>query len=199
MKINIDKPCSENWDSMQDDISGKFCAKCHEIVEDFTNSTPDEIAQKFFTDKKFCGKFTLSQLEQNYTLPWVKIMITALLTSGTVTLIDAQKIDSLFQKSNEQNLPSEFTALSKKVSGLTINTTQSNPNNETYDIKIGHPRRNDGVPPLIIIDGVESTAEILRQIPPDRIENITSLLAFQAVALYKKKGEHGAIIITLKK
>lgn len=201
MRINIENPCSENWDDMQDDMLGKFCIKCNKSVEDFTNSSPEEISRKFAENKKVCGRFTSSQLDQNYSLPWVKIMITALLTSGTITFVDAQKVDSLFHKSNAnaQDLPPAILELSKKIPGLTINKPQSNPNNGSYDIKIGHPRRKEGFSPLIIIDGVESTEEILKQIPPDKIENITSLLALQATALYKKKGENGAVIVITKK
>ncbi|WP_291875366.1 hypothetical protein [Chryseobacterium sp.] len=64
--------------------------------------------------------------------------MTTLLTSGAIAYADAQKVDSLFQKTKDSaTSENAITLLSKKVPRLIINRTKSEPGN-TYTIKMGH-------------------------------------------------------------
>lgn len=123
--------------------------------------------------------------------------MTALLTSGTVAYVDAQKVDSLFQKAKDSETnENAITLLARKVPRLTINKTKSEPDN-FYDIQLGHPsKKNNKDLPLVVIDGVISTMEILQQIPPNKIKSLYVLLPLQAVALYQKNGRNGAMLVT---
>ena len=62
---------------------------------------------------------------------------------------------------------------------------------------LGHP----GVvkTQLVIIDGVESTHEAMRDIKPDDIESMTILKDSSGVSVYGEKGKNGVIIIRMKK
>ncbi len=53
-------------------------------------------------------------------------------------------------------------------------------------------------PPLIMIDGKESTIETLRNIHPDYIKSISILRDNAAKAAYGEKGKNSVIVITLK-
>lgn len=63
-KINIPKPCFENWDAMTPNTLGKFCGSCQENVVDFTNKSAVEIQHYLMENrgKRVCGRFETSQL-----------------------------------------------------------------------------------------------------------------------------------------
>ena len=67
MKIEINKPCHENWDAMTPNEKGAFCMVCQKDVIDFSKQTLDEI-RNFFASlpktNKVCGRFKKSQLKQ---------------------------------------------------------------------------------------------------------------------------------------
>lgn len=64
-KITIPEPCTENWDKMTPNESGRFCMSCVKTVVDFTGMSPDKI-QKYIIqnqNSKMCGRFKKSQLD----------------------------------------------------------------------------------------------------------------------------------------
>src|SRR5687767_13225856 len=65
-KIEIPKPCHEDWNKMTPDAKGAFCASCQKSVHDFTNKTDEEIARVFEENKgaKICGRFDASQVSK---------------------------------------------------------------------------------------------------------------------------------------
>ncbi len=65
-KINIPEPCHEDWQQMTPTQKGKFCASCQKEVIDFTKLSSIEITRKTKNAKQLCGRFTSSQLEQEY-------------------------------------------------------------------------------------------------------------------------------------
>ena len=69
-KIHIPEPCHENWDKMTPNEHGAFCKSCAKTVIDFSNKTPEEVdailAENM--DKKMCGRFRISQLEETPVL-----------------------------------------------------------------------------------------------------------------------------------
>jgi hypothetical protein len=64
MKLTIPKPCSENWDAMQDITKGKFCNLCSKQVIDFTNFTDEQIIQYFEQQGETCGRLTQKQIDR---------------------------------------------------------------------------------------------------------------------------------------
>lgn len=65
-KLNIPEPCHEDWQQMSPTQKGKFCASCQKEVIDFTKLSATEIARKTKNAKQLCGRFTSTQLEQEY-------------------------------------------------------------------------------------------------------------------------------------
>ncbi|WP_304131403.1 carboxypeptidase-like regulatory domain-containing protein [Mesonia mobilis] len=65
-KLNIPEPCHEDWQQMSPTQKGKFCASCQKEVIDFTKLSATEIARKTKNATQLCGRFTSTQLEQEY-------------------------------------------------------------------------------------------------------------------------------------
>lgn len=65
MKISINTPCHENWDTMLPDEKGAFCLSCQKSVVDFSDKSLNQI-KDFFRKKKdpgsVCGRFEETQL-----------------------------------------------------------------------------------------------------------------------------------------
>jgi hypothetical protein len=65
LKITVPKPCHENWAAMSPDEKGRFCSLCAKTVVDFTAMPQPEVEHYLLanTDKKVCGRFSASQLD----------------------------------------------------------------------------------------------------------------------------------------
>ncbi|NRD24376.1 energy transducer TonB [Winogradskyella litoriviva] len=64
--ISIPKPCHEDWSKMSPNEKGRFCQSCSKSVIDFT-AMPKVAIENYLTlnsNKKVCGRFKVSQLEQ---------------------------------------------------------------------------------------------------------------------------------------
>jgi hypothetical protein len=94
-KIEIKKPCTENWDKMTASGQDKFCQSCSKIVIDFTQYSDEEILDYFNQQKhkKTCGRFDKTQLHaintqltidtKNHTNPFLMpILATTLLVTS---------------------------------------------------------------------------------------------------------------------
>lgn len=58
-KIQIEKPCAENFGAMTNVSGGKFCGSCQTKVIDFTKMSLHEIENYFKTtsEQKICGRY----------------------------------------------------------------------------------------------------------------------------------------------
>jgi hypothetical protein len=63
-KIEVKKPCAENWNKMTAVGQDKFCQSCSKMVIDFTQYSDKEILDFFNNQKhkKTCGRFEKTQL-----------------------------------------------------------------------------------------------------------------------------------------
>lgn len=64
-RLDIPKPCHEDWEKMTLDGNGRFCGSCAKTVVDFTKMKAAEIQQYFIENrgKKVCGRFQNNQLD----------------------------------------------------------------------------------------------------------------------------------------
>ena len=72
-KINIPKPCNENWKAVLPNKKGRFCNSCDKTVVDFTKMTNLEINKYFINNSKnenICGHFKLHQVETTETIKY---------------------------------------------------------------------------------------------------------------------------------
>lgn len=64
-KIQIPKPCHEDWNKMSANEQGRFCGSCCKTVVDFTKMNEAELKAFFLTKKKeekVCGQFNTNQV-----------------------------------------------------------------------------------------------------------------------------------------
>jgi hypothetical protein len=68
--ISIPQPCSQNWETMQPNASGRHCSSCVQTVVDFTTWELQDIAMylKKNTGKHTCGRFLNGQLNRPFDL-----------------------------------------------------------------------------------------------------------------------------------
>ena len=64
MKIQINKPCHEDWSKMTSEAQGKFCNACEKSVVDFSMMSDAQILNYFSQPKseKVCGRFNADQV-----------------------------------------------------------------------------------------------------------------------------------------
>lgn len=76
-KIHIPEPCFEDWDKMTPNEQGAFCKVCSKTVVDFSKKSEREVQQYIAAnlDKKICGRFNVSQLDEETEVPRLKINI----------------------------------------------------------------------------------------------------------------------------
>ncbi|KPE51923.1 SusC/RagA family TonB-linked outer membrane protein [Chryseobacterium indologenes] len=99
----------------------------------------------------------------------------------------------------QANNPNAVQALTGKVSGLQINTTNNSVNSTTRVVLRGPRSISGNNQALVVIDGVISTMGIFQNLPPEIIENINVIKGMQGAALYGEKGSNGVLVITTKK
>jgi hypothetical protein len=70
-RIEIPKPCNENWSEMTSTEKGMFCSKCKKEVVDYTFLSNYELARKINQKEIICGRFLSSQIniDLNYSKP----------------------------------------------------------------------------------------------------------------------------------
>lgn len=66
LKLEIENPCSENWEQMMPDEKGRFCMSCTKQVIDFSKMTDQELIRFFKQNRKteMCGQLSSSQLDR---------------------------------------------------------------------------------------------------------------------------------------
>lgn len=99
----------------------------------------------------------------------------------------------------QANNPNAMQALTGKVSGLQINTTDNSVNSSTRVVLRGPRSISGNNQALVVIDGVISTLDILQNIPPEIIDNMNIIKGMQGAALYGQLGSNGVIIVSTKR
>ncbi|MGH1517747.1 hypothetical protein [Chryseobacterium sp. JK1] len=183
MKITIPKPCHENWADMTPDEKGRFCAVCSKTVHDFTGFSDEELVTRFNPEEGICGKFREDQLNKNLNFSIAGTLALGLLVGGSfVNTVHAQ-----------ETKPHEIK--STKPTAMILGKPLALPK----PVRTGAPLSQKTAPPLIIINGKKSSIEEMKKLPPDDIENVTSLLLEDAVKRYGKDGKNGVLMITTKR
>lgn len=113
MKLNIDKPCSEDWSSMKIGMVSRHCNACVKDVFDFSKMTKEEILIFLIENQNssVCGRLKKSQLDFHYNE--LEVIVNglrtqknnkyafAILSLACLTLISCN--DPVSDKSNEIN------------------------------------------------------------------------------------------------
>jgi hypothetical protein len=69
MRISIENPCHEDWQTMTPETQGRFCGACEKTVVDFTTMSDAEILHYFSKPsvEETCGRFRVEQLSESGT------------------------------------------------------------------------------------------------------------------------------------
>ena len=67
-QLNIDAPCTEDFNSFAPTKKGGFCNSCNKEVIDFTKMTSDKIITYLSKKNDVCGRFKNEQLNATYEL-----------------------------------------------------------------------------------------------------------------------------------
>jgi hypothetical protein len=97
LQLSIPQPCHEDWDQMNPDDKGRFCASCHKTVIDFSAMNDRELAEFFKrptlrqAQGSVCGRFTNEQLDRDIELPrkripWLKYFFQFALPAFFISL-----------------------------------------------------------------------------------------------------------------
>lgn len=195
MKINIPKPCHENWDLMTPNQHGRFCQVCAKSVKDFTKSPDLEIMNDLSGTSNICGNFRDDQLERNLSHAFINSLFTKfavgfVLTSGGIVSAQTQHQDTCEVKKDTLKIRGEIVQLPKKLE--IVNTQQIRIGGASSSIDLQNQ-------PLFIVDGKIINDKKFRQIDPNNIDKITVLKGMSAAALYGARAKNGAIVISTKK
>lgn len=91
------------------------------------------------------------------------------------------------------------TSFSGKIAGVIAVQKSGEPGADGANFWIrGISTFGSGQSPLLILDGVEITSQMLNNIPPETIESFSVLKDATATALYGSRGANGVMIITTK-
>lgn len=65
-KLSVSKPCSQDWNNMLPNDSGKHCTACATTVIDFSTMNDEQVASFFLLNnpQPVCGRFKASQIER---------------------------------------------------------------------------------------------------------------------------------------
>jgi TonB-dependent SusC/RagA subfamily outer membrane receptor len=146
-----------------------------------------------------------AQVSQTTGIDWKKVKLT--LSSGNPNQNNqAPELRNWLLKYREEpndynyyrgNVYSKDKVLNGRVQGLKIE-------NKTYDtlqnriVLRGNRSISGNNNALVVIDNQISTAEIMKQLPPEAIKSVNVLKGAQETALYGEQGSNGVIVVTTK-
>lgn len=188
MKLNITKPCAQDWDLMPDVGKGRFCAVCKRNVRDFSNSSDEEIYDELISNANVCGKFNSSQIHTNIGLSALSKVAFGLFLGLTANFVNGQEI-----KSSEDL--GKFN-LKKGLKGF-----KSVTDTLATSVWLGMPSQEDleSTRPKIFLDGFQISESKMKRLNPENIESVNILDGKSASKLYGAKAQFGAIVISSKK
>ena len=66
-EVKLSFACHENWNDFKQVAGGRLCEKCKHIVHDFTNTTPEEMAEILKNNPgRICGRFKTSSPQSSF-------------------------------------------------------------------------------------------------------------------------------------
>jgi hypothetical protein len=124
IKISIPEPCNENWLEMSPTEKGKFCSACQKNVIDFTKSSDREIILTYKKEDNLCGRFRISQLDREMSIPKEKKSIWAFAAASLIALLGlgsqtAQAQGKIRIEQAEKNQINDSKSIDKKLKRYT--------------------------------------------------------------------------------
>ena len=112
--------------------------------------------------------------------------------SGSVARVSSEKLEN-------KPVANVMDALQGQVSGMQVSTASGDPN-AVAEVKIhGKASLGAGGAPLYIVDGVQTSADIVMAMNPNDFESFTVLKDASSTSIYGARAANGVIVITTKK
>ncbi len=134
-----------------------------------------------------------AQVTQNTGIDWKKVKLT--LSSGNPNQNNqAPTLGSWFLRYGYNNV---ISALSGKVAGIQVESASGIKKDTRIVLRGARTLASDNQG-LVVIDGLVSDNETLKQLPTEAIKSVNVLKGAQATALYGEQGSNGVIVVTTK-
>ncbi|MCW5932509.1 MAG: energy transducer TonB [Bacteroidetes bacterium] len=162
-RIDIKKPCPENWETMKIGLHSRFCDSCQKNVIDFTNKDRREILEYLLTNRKdkVCGRVYRSQLDFSNTDLLITIQALSKQTTNTNIPFYLLTVGTMILASCNNNAPDNQVLTPQDTIIIQSDTTKKDikKNEEPKDtIKEVEQAKID--PPVIPIDIVLGEIDI---------------------------------------
>lgn len=185
MKININKPCPINWESMSPVEKGRFCNICNKTVHDFTNLAEEDIIKEVKIQPDICGIIKDSHTNNNQQYDFINSLFLKFALGFTITAGGLVTLSAQEKKHDEP----------KRLGTISVSPKDYN----AKPFRLGKIAVVEKKAPLYIVDDIIVDEKHFKNINPDDIEKVNVYTHSQAINLYGELGKNGIIIVTLKK
>ena len=174
----------------QTDGNGKFTLSLPEgqsLVFSYTGYVPQEVAVGNRTNLHITLATDIKLLENVVVIGYGTKRKQSL--TGAVSVVNADVIKS-------RPVTNAVAALQGQVPGLVIQRSSGQPGGEGFDLNVrGYSSTNGGNSPLVLIDGIAGSFDLLN---PDDVESIT-VLKDASASIYGARAANGVILVTTKR
>ncbi len=133
INIQIDKPCSENFNDFAKTDTGGFCKSCKKNVVDFTKMSDQEIFNYFDSEKsKTCGVFLESQLKSYSNTMFTKNKPKPSTFASSIFGISLFSILSFTNGFSQEKINTNTTIKEENISSKKDNSSENK--NETFTV-----------------------------------------------------------------
>ncbi len=135
--LEINQPCTENFNDFKPTQKGGFCGSCQKEVIDFTKMNSDEIINFFKnnSNKNTCGKFKNNQLKtyQENSSKRKKINFWSGIGIACLALFS---FNSSYAQTNKTNFDSSKSTIKKQDEKITVKGTVTDGTNSLPGVSI---------------------------------------------------------------
>ena len=119
MQLNIDKPCSENWDKMIPNDAGRHCSSCDKTVVDIRSKSNLEIKSLVETSDSVCAIANKHQLyNYQYVRPIKRLAFALLIVFGNGLFSISASAQETTQQLKETYLENDSLKSKVSISGV---------------------------------------------------------------------------------
>ena len=122
MHLKIENPCSENWNKMKPNNTGRHCSSCEKTVIDFRAKSKLEIQSLVDTSDSVCAIVNKHQLYSfQYVRPIKRLAFALLIVFGNALFSISASAQEITQKLKETYLKNDSTKSITTLTGTVIN------------------------------------------------------------------------------
>lgn len=187
--LSMTQPCSESWDKMTPQESGRFCEHCKRCVVDFTGFSDKELYQYFtaHAGERICGRVHTAQLNRTISIPHQpnSLLYKLAIAAGLALIITATTAERAFAQPPLTELSPLQQVASAKDTGKVENSRDSFTVNgtvydETKEPMIGAVVELSDNQGNIIGGAVTDVDGMYKIISPQPIENCSLKVKYEA-------------------